>query len=595
MGFLSTCHGRCIHWHLFSCATLAGCLIVVTFALAAPPTDALVQVRRNFGEDPGWDHYQNRIVGVDMPMVIEDFGWSDTSYVNAGKGEIGGRVDNSRYQAYYAIPLGKPLSFDDEISASGKVALRHLGLRGVGYFGFFNSKRHTWRVWSSMAFRIWEEDMLGQIMFDWMSSDWQARGAETAILLAPDGQPHSWSFRYEPNVRSDPTWHDKSLERHITDQTGNGRAYELQGEEFIFARLKKEEPKLTPAALHKRLLQARDQGLIEYFHRHDQHRWWKREDGGHSHGRVTLQFDNQTPNVFWFDEKIRRAPVEFDRFGLFNIKRFGEWVEVYFGDLTVNGQEIELSQDPHWDARNNRAEYVEPNFHGMHDYGWSQTNWAGAQPGEIGGLFWRTEPEDPLFSYYADDVGELTLDDPLEFSGSIYFDTGMTDAAAYFGYFNHQDQTTEFSKGDADAGRQLANMLGITISDSSAVGYYFAPMASAQNTDTVRAQGPVFTPGHRRRHFSFRYDPTANKGVGRVEITLDDHKFGMDLTEAYRRSGAVFNRFGLANIRGGGHSVEFYLDDLSYTARRSAGVKPKFVKQTYVEVPYPHEQGGRRY
>ena len=132
-------------------------------------------------------------------------------------------MENSRRQAYYALSLGKPLSFNDEISASGKLALRHIGLRGVGYIGFFNSRRHTWRVWSSMAFRVWEEDNLGQVMFDWMSSDWQARGVETAILLAPDGKVHNWSFRYEPEVNADPIWHDKALQHHITDRTGNGQ------------------------------------------------------------------------------------------------------------------------------------------------------------------------------------------------------------------------------------------------------------------------------------------------------------------------------------------------------------------------------------
>ena len=107
-------------------------------------------------------------------------------------------------QAYYAMPLGRPLTFDDELSASGKLVLRHIGLRGVGYVGFFNSRRHTWRVWNSMAFRVWEEDDLGQVMFDWMSSDWQARGAETAILLPADGKVHTWSFRYEPEAQGRP-------------------------------------------------------------------------------------------------------------------------------------------------------------------------------------------------------------------------------------------------------------------------------------------------------------------------------------------------------------------------------------------------------
>ena len=168
--------------------TLLGMLALACGLALAPAHGQLVQVRQDFSRDPGWDHYQNRIVGTDMPRIVQDFGWRRTDYTGSGPGEIGGRVENSRRQAYYAMPLGKPLTFDDEISASGKLALRHIGLRGVGYVGFFNSRRHTWRVWSSMAFRIWEEDDLGQVMFDWMSSDWQARGAETAILLKPDGK-----------------------------------------------------------------------------------------------------------------------------------------------------------------------------------------------------------------------------------------------------------------------------------------------------------------------------------------------------------------------------------------------------------------------
>ena len=87
-------------------------------------------------------------------------------------------------------------------------------------------------------------------------------------------------------------------------------------------------------------------------------------DAGKGHGRVTLRFDDETPYVIWFDEEIRRSPAEFDRFGLFNIARFGTRVEMYLGDLTVNGQKLDLSQDPHWEGRNNESRYTEPNFHG---------------------------------------------------------------------------------------------------------------------------------------------------------------------------------------------------------------------------------------
>ena len=446
-----------------------------------------------------------------------------------------------------------------------------------------------------MAIRIWEEEGLGQVMFDWMSADWQARGAETAVLLEPDGKPHTWRFHYEPEARPDPTWHDPLLEQHVTDKTGNGAPYELQGEEHLLERMKRDEPELTQEHLRARLIAARDQGLIEYFHRHNQHRWWKRPEPEKGYGRVTLAFDDHTPYVLWFDEQIRSAPVSFDRFGLFNIKRFGEGAEIYFGDLTINGQKIDLSKNPYWSSQNHNVRYTEPNFHAMHNYGWSQTNWAGAATGEIGGLFWRTEPEDPLCSYYADDVGRLTLDDSLSFAGSIYFKTGMSDAAVYFGYFNAQDQTRPHADDEHAAPFRPSNMLGIGLMDSSAVGYHFPSLASSASRSTPPSRRPVFTPGTRKRRFTFDYDADANDGVGRITVTLDGEAFTQDLTPAQRKEGVVLDRFGFANVRGGGHSVEVYLDDVRYTARREPGREPKFVEQTYVEVPYPHEQAGRRY
>ena len=100
--------------------------LVTLSALVPRARGQLVQVREDFSRDPGWDHYQNRIVGTGMPAVRQDFGWRPTNHTGRGPGEVGGRVENSRRQAYYAMPLGKPLSFDDEISASGTLALRHI-------------------------------------------------------------------------------------------------------------------------------------------------------------------------------------------------------------------------------------------------------------------------------------------------------------------------------------------------------------------------------------------------------------------------------------------------------------------------------------
>ena len=109
----------------FGLACLAFVLIGVPATYAQ-----LVQIEQDFSRDPGWDHYQNRIVGTEMPTVIQDFGWHKTEHTG-GSGEIGGRVENSRRQAFYALPLGKPLSFNDELSASGTLTLQHIGLLGL--------------------------------------------------------------------------------------------------------------------------------------------------------------------------------------------------------------------------------------------------------------------------------------------------------------------------------------------------------------------------------------------------------------------------------------------------------------------------------
>src|SRR3954468_24870776 len=50
----------------------------------------VMQVHEDCSRDPGWDHYQNRIVGTDMPKVVQDFGWRRTHYTESGPGEIGG-------------------------------------------------------------------------------------------------------------------------------------------------------------------------------------------------------------------------------------------------------------------------------------------------------------------------------------------------------------------------------------------------------------------------------------------------------------------------------------------------------------------------
>jgi hypothetical protein len=105
--------------------------------------------------------------------------------------------------------------------------------------------------------------------------------------------------------------------------------------------------------------------------------------------------------------------------------------------------------------------------------------------------------------------------------------------------------------------------------------------------------GPIILPTGERHAFSFMYDPQANRGVGRITVTLDEKSFFLDLTPQQRSAGAAFDRFGVASIRKGGKCVTVFLDDLTYTACRPQDYTPVFHEQQVTRVPYP--PGGRRY
>src|SRR4029453_9777221 len=97
--------------------------------------------------------------------------------------------------------------------------------------------------------------------------------------------------------------------------------------------------------------------------------------------------------IFMVKDEIDR-PVYMDRFGLFNVQLYHQYLDLYIGDLTVNGYKMDLSKDPNWEGKGNRVEFVEQDFQ-RQDFGYSQTNWAGKGIGEIGGLFSITEAQDP--------------------------------------------------------------------------------------------------------------------------------------------------------------------------------------------------------
>jgi hypothetical protein len=285
---------------------------------------------------------------------------------------------------------------------------------------------------------------------------------------------------------------------------------------------------------------------------------------------------------------MRAHPAVMDRFGIVNNQSYGDNLEIYFSDLTINGHRIDLTRDPRWVGQGNRVTYPAWSFHGRHDYGFVETNWSGDAPGELGGLLWATEMEDPTFGYYADDIGELTLDDPISFSGAICNVDGQPDSGMMFGYFSTKALKT------ADFKERLARSMGLFVEGPSSVGKTLMVYVAAdkENVNILR-DPPIFQADRKKRRFTFEYDPEANNGVGRCTMTLDGKSYAIDLTPQQRKAGATFDRFGMRNMRGGGKLVEIYFDDLTYTARRAKNFKRTFHKQQITHLPYP--EGGRRY
>jgi len=114
--------------------------------------------------------------------------------------------------------------------------------------------------------------------------------------------------------------------------------------------------------------------------------------------------------------------VAIDRFGIFNMQIANPApVSFHISELAVNGRKIDLAKDAGWEGRANRVKFVEREFV-RQNFGYSpDTALAGGQKGEIGGTFYNVEPVNPLHGYYADDIGRLTLDDPIRFAGKITF------------------------------------------------------------------------------------------------------------------------------------------------------------------------------
>lgn len=487
--------------------------MVSCFLLAAVSHGAALKTE-TFDRDPDWEGHNNRIVPKNVLTVKQDFGFSETHIAGKAKGEVGGRIQRSTTPASYAVPLAPAKTLHDKLSASGTFAITASQGSGGVFFGFFNSQQPGG-----------SGRPIGSLGLDF---DFEGKGGRLAVRLITGTNKSCGTFitPYLPGkyrttpLKNDGTHYHWKLDYDPEAAAGTGQ--------FTFTMRSDNHP-----------LPVIDPNLPVA---------WLAEEHARFPTTTTFTVD-LTPGF-----KLENAT--FDRFGMQNMMKAGGTTEIYFDNLTWNGQAQDFSREPEWIGTGNRTTFEDREQVGAHNFGFSkETNFAGGSPGEVGGGLWRSGAS----GYYADRVGPLDLEQRLEAKGKVKLVTAGPDSDMSLGWFNSDAKD---SKEDADK----RNFVGIHVGGPTRIGHYFIPQFANAKADTGKVDsGPILTPG-KIFDWSLVYDPTANGGNGEIRVTLGQETVTLPLKPGQKSAGAKLDRFGLFTSTAGGQMVKVYIDDLHYTA-----------------------------
>ena len=285
-------------------------------------------------------------------------------------------------------------------------------------------------------------------------------------------------------------------------------------------------------------------------------------DGANGQGLMRFTLDDRKYETA-LDPGHKADGAVLDRFGIWNVQTTGSGMEIYFADLQIDGQPVDLSRNPKWEALGNDVEFADRVMRPFQDFGYSPSHHAGGKsPGEMGGVLWRDDKP----AYYGAKVGPLTLDDELFASGTVAFTAQGSDSDIWLGWF---DSTSKKNRLTVESKAPPTDLLGIAVGGPSRIGHYFVPgYRDGKGTGVIAESGPVIRPDGKVHHWTLRYDPKAAGGKGKIEMTFDREKVEIEVKPESRAGGAKFDRFGFFNVQEGGHYIEIHVDDLKYTAGR---------------------------
>lgn len=168
-----------------------------------------------FDTNPDWQAVGND--GTFTEHVIRplhDFGYSPTQHAGGrSPGEIGGIIFRDEKPTYYGAPIA-PLSLDDELFASGRVALHAAASDSGVYLGWFSadakqakqSPEHEERQTNYLAIMIEGPSRVGHYFRPGYGTatglggtSGPSSGAEPPVIH-PNGESHKWWIHYSPEA-----------------------------------------------------------------------------------------------------------------------------------------------------------------------------------------------------------------------------------------------------------------------------------------------------------------------------------------------------------------------------------------------------------
>ncbi len=236
-----------------------------------------------------------------------------------------------------------------------------------------------------------------------------------------------------------------------------------------------------------------------------------------------------------------------------------------------------FDRDPGWDSFRNRI-VLKP-VSKQQDFGYQMSSHTGGQPGEIGGVVWRSITP----AYYGKVIGPFSMDDALSASGKVVVKQAQTQfgwqtgSSIFVGFFNHAKQgwrPVNFlgfrleTHTDTDA-KEIENRpaaeVGYGTCRWTAGGAHVNTSGQAQervvkelDQDAMRRIAPDGSP----HAWEFKYNPKGADGSGEIRFTLDGVTTLFTIPRHHREQGAAFDRFGIFNNQIPGQEMEAYFENL---------------------------------